>query len=110
MAGNSRRRQHRARKRQRPPAKHYAVVITCLEFQTQDLCDKSFGTTVTTRAFADGEQVSGTARYLTTDHLGSVTELTDGSASRRGRRTTGLKSMRPVEGSRVGSGIIDPWE
>jgi RHS repeat-associated protein len=35
------------------------------------------GTTVTRRAFGVGEQINGTARYLTTDHLGSVREVTD---------------------------------
>jgi RHS repeat-associated protein len=47
------------------------------------ICEEraSDGTTVTRRAFAEGEQVGGTARYFATDHLGSVTELTDGSAT-----------------------------
>ena len=35
------------------------------------------GTTVTRRAFGVGEQINGTARYFTTDHLGSVREVTD---------------------------------
>lgn len=35
------------------------------------------GTTVVRRAFAQGEQVSGVARFFTTDHLSSVRELTD---------------------------------
>ena len=36
-------------------------------------------TSVIRRAFALGEQASGTSRYFAMDHLGSVTELTDGS-------------------------------
>jgi RHS repeat-associated protein len=35
------------------------------------------GVTVTRRAFGLGEQVSGQARFFTTDHLGSVREVTD---------------------------------
>ncbi|MCL4293995.1 MAG: RHS repeat-associated core domain-containing protein [Acidimicrobiia bacterium] len=35
------------------------------------------GVTVTRRAFGLGEQVNGSARYFTTDHLGSVREVTD---------------------------------
>lgn len=35
------------------------------------------GVTVTRRAFGLGEQISGQARYFTTDHLGSVREVTD---------------------------------
>jgi RHS repeat-associated protein len=35
------------------------------------------GVAVTRRAFALGEQVNGQARYFTTDHLGSVREVTD---------------------------------
>ncbi len=36
------------------------------------------GTTVTRRGFSHGEQISGSSRFFATDHLGSVTELTDG--------------------------------
>jgi RHS repeat-associated protein len=56
-----------------------AKVIWC---QTV-ICEErgSDGTTVMRRAFVEGEQVSGTARYFAADHLGSVTELTDGSAT-----------------------------
>jgi RHS repeat-associated protein len=35
------------------------------------------GTTVTRRAFGLGEQVAGQAHFFTTDHLGSVREVTD---------------------------------
>ena len=35
------------------------------------------GVTVTRRAFGPGEEVAGQARYFTTDHLGSVGEVTD---------------------------------
>ena len=35
------------------------------------------GVTVTLRAFALGEPINGQARYFTTDHLGSVREVTD---------------------------------
>ena len=35
------------------------------------------GVTVTRRAFGLGEQVNGEARFFTTDHLGSVREVTD---------------------------------
>ena len=35
------------------------------------------GTTVTRRSFAEGEQVDGAARFFATDHLGSVTAVTD---------------------------------
>jgi RHS repeat-associated protein len=37
------------------------------------------GGTVLRRGFAHGEQVSSASRYFATDHLGSVTEVTDGS-------------------------------
>jgi len=39
------------------------------------------GVTVTQRAFTQGDQVTGTSRYFATDHLGSVTDVTDGSAT-----------------------------
>ncbi|MCL4814674.1 MAG: hypothetical protein KJ061_19480 [Vicinamibacteraceae bacterium] len=39
------------------------------------------GVTVTRRAFGLGEQVNGTARFFTTDHLGSVREVTDGTGA-----------------------------
>jgi RHS repeat-associated protein len=47
------------------------------------ICEEraSDGTTVTRRSFPQGEQVNGTSRHFTTDHLGSVTEATDGSAT-----------------------------
>ena len=47
-------------------------------------CDKQIceqraidGTTVTRRTFALGEQVAGTPRFFTLDHLGSIGEVTD---------------------------------
>jgi RHS repeat-associated protein len=47
-------------------------------------CDKEIceeraadGVTVTRRSFALGEQVTGTARFFTADHLGSIGEVTD---------------------------------
>ena len=39
------------------------------------------GATVTRRAFGAGEQVAGSNRFFAADHLGSVTEITDGSAA-----------------------------
>jgi RHS repeat-associated protein len=39
------------------------------------------GVTVTRRAFGLGEQVNGTARFFTTDHLGSVREVTDATGT-----------------------------
>jgi RHS repeat-associated protein len=51
-----------------------------------ELCEEraADGTTVTRRAFAGGEQIGG-ARYFATDHLGSVSEVSDGSATLLGR-------------------------
>ena len=55
-------------------------------------CDKQIceeraadGTTVTRRAFAQGEQVGASARFFAADHLGSVTVVSDGSATPLGR-------------------------
>ena len=44
-----------------------------------EICEErsADGVSVTRRAFALGEQVTGTARFFTTDHLGSVGEVTD---------------------------------
>ena len=43
------------------------------------------GTTVTRRAFARGEQIGGIAHFFAADHLGSVTEISDGSTTLLGR-------------------------
>jgi RHS repeat-associated protein len=55
-------------------------------------CDKEIceeraadGTTVTRRAFERGEQVAGAARFFAADHLGSITEVSDTSATLLGR-------------------------
>lgn len=58
--------------------------------------ERSDDQTVVRRAFQDGEQVAGISHSLVTDHLGSVTEMTDASATLLvrynydpwGRRTT----------------------
>ena len=39
------------------------------------------GTTVTRRTFQQGEQVAGVGRFFASDHLGSVTEVTDGMSA-----------------------------
>ena len=39
------------------------------------------GATVTRRAFGLGEQINGAAHYFTTDHLGSVREVTDATGT-----------------------------
>ena len=39
------------------------------------------GTTVTRRIFTFGEQIGGTARFMTSDHLGSITEVTDATST-----------------------------
>jgi RHS repeat-associated protein len=39
------------------------------------------GTTMTRRAFKEGEQVGGSAHFFAGDHLGSVTEVTDGTGA-----------------------------
>jgi len=43
------------------------------------------GTTVNRRAFKHGEQVGGAARFLVTDHIGSITEVADTSGTVLGR-------------------------
>ena len=45
----------------------------------KEICEEraADGATVMRRAFLRGEQVSGASRYFTTDHLGSVTDVTD---------------------------------
>lgn len=40
---------------------------------------------MTRRVFAEGEQVGGIARFFANDHLGSVTDVTDGTAAVLGR-------------------------
>jgi RHS repeat-associated protein len=45
----------------------------------------STGGTVTKRFFGEGEQISGTNYFFTTDHLGSIREMTDGLGSIRAR-------------------------
>ena len=51
-----------------------------------EICEEraADGTTVTRRAFARGEQI-GDTRYFATDHLGSVSEVSDASAAVLGR-------------------------
>lgn len=39
------------------------------------------GVTVTRRLYAQGEQAAGTARFFARDHLGSVVEVADGTAT-----------------------------
>jgi RHS repeat-associated protein len=53
----------------------------------RDICEErsADGTTVTRRAFKRGEQIGGTASLFATDHLGSVTEVTNGSGLLLGR-------------------------
>jgi RHS repeat-associated protein len=52
-----------------------------------EICEEraADGATVTQRSFARGEQVGGILRFFATDHLGSVTEVSDGSAALLGR-------------------------
>jgi RHS repeat-associated protein len=45
----------------------------------------SGGGTVTKRFFGGGEQISGTNYFFTTDHLGSIREMTDSSGAIRAR-------------------------
>jgi len=48
-----------------------------------EICEeRASGATVTRRVFGFGEQVSGTSRFLATDHLGSVRALTDATGTR----------------------------
>jgi RHS repeat-associated protein len=49
----------------------------------REICEEraADGTTVARRAFGQGEQVSGANRYFAADHLGSIAEVTDGTAS-----------------------------
>jgi RHS repeat-associated protein len=51
------------------------------------ICEErdSTGATVTKRFFAQGEQIGGTTYFFNRDHLGSVREMTDGSANIRAR-------------------------
>lgn len=53
----------------------------------EQICEEraADGTTVTRRAFGVGEQVAGSARFFAADHLGSVTEVADASATLLGR-------------------------
>ncbi len=48
-----------------------------------ELCEEraADGVTVTRRVFSHGEQADGALRYFTTDHLGSVREVTDASGA-----------------------------
>jgi RHS repeat-associated protein len=48
-----------------------------------EICEEraADGTTVTRRSFTQGEQVAGVARFFTTDHLGSVAEVTNASVT-----------------------------
>jgi RHS repeat-associated protein len=48
-----------------------------------EICEEraADGVTVTLRLFGQGDQVGGVAHFFATDHLGSVTEVTDGSAT-----------------------------
>ncbi len=52
-----------------------------------ELCEARTGTggTVAKRFFAQGEQISGTNYFFTTDHLGSVREMMDSSGTIRAR-------------------------
>jgi RHS repeat-associated protein len=43
------------------------------------------GVSVTRRIFADGEQIAGSTRFFAADHLGNVTDVSDGSAAVLGR-------------------------
>jgi RHS repeat-associated protein len=54
------------------------------------------GTTVTRRVFADGEQVAGASRFFAADHLGSVTDVTDGTATVLGRYSFDAWGRRTV--------------
>jgi RHS repeat-associated protein len=49
----------------------------------EQICEEraADGVTVTRRAFSQGEQIGIIARFFATDHLRSVTEVTDGSAT-----------------------------
>jgi len=53
----------------------------------EQICEEraADGTTGTRRAFGVGEQVAGSARFFAADHLGSVTEVADASATLLGR-------------------------
>jgi RHS repeat-associated protein len=48
-----------------------------------EICEEraADGTTVVRRAFGQGEQVGGVGRYFAADHVGSITEVTDGTTS-----------------------------
>ena len=57
------------------------------------------GVTVTRRAFAQGEQIAGTARFFATDHLGSVTEVTDATVTLLARYAFDPWGRRTVTGA-----------
>ena len=52
-----------------------------------EMCEARTGTggTVAKRFFGQGEQISGTNYFFTTDHLGSIREMTDSSGTTRAR-------------------------
>jgi RHS repeat-associated protein len=54
-------------------------VVWCRE----EICEERAGdgATIVRRVFVQGEQISGANRYFATDHLGSVTAVTDGSVA-----------------------------
>ena len=54
------------------------------------------GVTVTRRTFGLGEQVNGTARFFTTDHLGSVREVTDAADALLARYAFDAWGLRTV--------------
>ena len=60
-----------------------ARVLWCAD----EICEEraADGSTVTQRSFARGKQVGGILQFFATDHLGSVTEVSDGSAALLGR-------------------------
>jgi RHS repeat-associated protein len=79
-------------------------IVWCM----RDRCEErgADGTTVNRRTFDNGEQVAGTSRYFTTDHLRSVTAVSDNSASVLARYTYepwGSRSLTTgVDSTRIG--------
>ena len=63
------------------------------------------GVTVTRRLYAQGEQAAGTARFFARDHLGSVVEVADGTATVLARVRVTIRGaagrLRPAAMSRA---------
>jgi hypothetical protein len=63
------------------------------------------GTTVTRRTWSQGEYAAGAAQFFAADHVGSVTDVTDGVAATLARYTFAVWGRRTVVSGTDATGV-----